>query len=205
MSTFLHPSMLHFIDTCDMSTIRWGAYLESMQLKEVTELAGLTKGHGLYFFENQDLYVTRLVDFVLSGLERDEYSIIIENDRILPLITKRLKESLDGSHLEKVVFVNNYDFYYATGDFSVNSIFDYLPKLIDGYSELDVVIRSWAHVEWRDDQDISQKLILSEQAADTIVSDTELLSVCAYDSDRVSLEIEEGLLNCHNFLINDKA
>lgn len=186
-------------------TNRWGAFLESMQLKEVNELAGLTKGHGLYFFKDQELYVSRLVDFVLSGLDRDEYSIIIENDRIIPLITRRLKESLDERKFDKVKFVNNYDFYYAKGDFNVNSIFDYLPNLIDDYSEMDVVIRTWAHVEWRDDHEISQKLILSEQAADVIVSDTELLSVCAYDSERVSIEIETGLLNCHNFLIKDKA
>jgi hypothetical protein len=176
-----------------------------MQLTEVNELAGLTRGHGLYFFENQDQYITRLVDFVISGLERDEYSIIVENDRIIPLITKRLMELLEESSLEKVKFVNNYDFYYAKGDFSVNSIFDFLPNLIEGYSELDLVIRSWAHVEWRDDQEINRKIMVSEQEADIIVTETELLSVCAYDSERVSKELEEGLLNCHNFLINDKG
>jgi hypothetical protein len=176
-----------------------------MHLKEVNELASLTKGHGLYFFENQEQYVTRVVDFVISGLEHGEYSIIVENDRLMPLITKRLMESVEESSLEKVKFINNYDFYYAKGDFSVNSIFDFLPNLIDGYSELDVVIRSWAHVEWRDEQEVSKKLIVSEQAADIIVTETELLSVCAYDSERVSKELEEGLLNCHNFLINDKG
>lgn len=175
-----------------------------MHLKEVNELASLTKGHGLYFFENQDHYVTRVVDFVISGVERDEYSIIVENDRLIPLITKRLMESVDESSLEKVKFVNNYDFYYAKGDFSVNSIFDFLPNLIGGYPKHDLVVRSWAHVEWRDEQQINRKLLVSEQEADNIVTETELLSVCAYDSERVSKELEEGLLNCHNFVIIDK-
>jgi hypothetical protein len=196
--------MLHFNDKCYMSTIRWGANLESMQLKEVNELAGLTTGHGLYFFKNQEQYVTRLVDFVINGIERNEYSIIVENDRIIPLVSKKLAELFDESRLEKVVFVNNYDFYYANGNFSVNSIFDFIPNLIEGYSEIDLEIRSWAHVEWRDEQEINRKLIDSEQEAGIIVSEPEILAVCAYDSDRVSTELEKGLLSCHNFIISDK-
>lgn len=177
--------------------------MEGTHLRGVSELAGLTEGHGLYFYKNQEKYLTKVVDFVLSGLERNEYSIIVENDRITPLITKRLTESLDESRLEKVKFINNYDFYYAKGDFSLNSIFEFLPNLIDGYSELDVVVRSWAHVEWREEHEVSKKLLDSEQAADVIVSDTNLLAVCAYDSKRVSTELRNGLLGCHNFIINE--
>lgn len=175
-----------------------------MHIKEITELAGLTKGHGLYLFKNQDQYITRVADFVISGAKRGEYSIIIENDRLLPLITKRLMETADESSLEKAKFINNFDFYYSKGDLGINSIFDFLPTLIEGYSERDVAIRSWAHVEWRDEQEVITKLLFSEQSADTIVTETELLSVCAYDSERVSKDLEEGLLNCHNFLINDE-
>lgn len=178
--------------------------MERTQLKEVNELANLTTGHGVYFFQNQDQYVTNVVNYVVSGLERDEYSIIVENDRLIPLIKNRLTALLNESSLEKVKFINNYDFYYAKGDFRINSIFDYLPNLIEGYSELDLVIRSWAHVEWRDEPDVSKKLTASEKEADVIVTETKLLSVCAYDSERVTKEFKEDLLNCHNFIISDK-
>ena len=178
--------------------------MERTQLKEVKELGNLTKGHGIYFFQNQDQYISNVVDFVISGLEQDEYSIIVENDRNIPLIQKRLSALFDESRLEKVKFINNYDFYYAQGDFRINSIFDFLPNLIDGYSELNVVFRSWAHVEWRDALEISKKLTASEKEADVIVTETKLLSICAYDSDRVSEEFMEGLLTCHNFIISDK-
>ncbi|WP_353654076.1 MEDS domain-containing protein [Bacillus sp. ISL-55] len=174
-----------------------------MHLKEVTEIANQVKGHGIYFFQDQDRYISNVVDFVVSGLERDEYSIIVENDRIIPLIQKRLKDLLDESRLEKVNFINNYDFYYAKGDFSVNSIFDFLPNLIEGYSE-NLTVRSWAHVEWRDEPAVSKKLMSSEKEADEIVTETNLLSICAYDSDRVSEELKQSLLACHNLLLNDK-
>lgn len=196
--------MLNFIDRYYISIVKWGAHLESTHLIEVNEIKNLTKGHVLYFFENQNQnqYISNVVDFIISGLELNEYSIIIENDRITSLIKKRLTVLSNESRLEKVTFVNNYDFYYAKGDFNINSIFDYLPKLIKGDSELDLIVRSWAHVEWRDEQKVSEKLLDSENEADNIVTETKLLSVCAYDSERVSKEFREALLNCHNFLIN---
>lgn len=186
-----------------MSTIQRGANLESTHLKEVNEIARLAKGHGIYFFQDQARYISKVVDFVVSGIERDEYSIIVENDRLIPLIQKRLKDLFDESRLEKVKFINNYDFYYAKGDFSINSIFDFLPNLIEGYTE-NLTVRSWAHVEWRDEPEVSKKLMGSEIEADEIVTETKLLSICAYDSERVSKELKEGLLTCHNFFINEK-
>jgi hypothetical protein len=179
--------------------------LESTHLIEVKEIQNLTKGHVLYFFENQDQYVSNVVDFIISGLELSEYCIIVENDRFVPLINKRLKVLVNESRLKKVVFVNNYDFYFATGDFRINSIFDYLPNLIGGYSEPDLAVRSWAHVEWRDEREISEKLLDSENEADKIVMETKILSVCAYDSERVSKEFKESLQNCHNFIINEEG
>lgn len=187
-----------------MSRIKWGVHLESTHLIEVNEIKNLTKGHVLYFFENQDQYISNVVDFIISGIELNEYSIIIENDRITSLVKKRLTVLSNESRLEKVTFINNYDFYYAKGDFNINSIFDYLPKLIKGDSELDLVVRSWAHLEWRDEQNVSKKLLDSENEADKIVTETKLLSVCAYDSERVSKEFREALLKCHNFLINEQ-
>ncbi|MDF2038292.1 MEDS domain-containing protein [Cytobacillus oceanisediminis] len=177
--------------------------MERIHVKEVHEMQDLTKGHVLYFFKNQDQYISNVIEFVLSGLEQNEYSIIVENDRMTPLIKKRLTEKLNNNCLEKVMFVNNYDFYYAKGDFRVNSIFDYLPNLIKGYPELDLAVRSWAHVEWRDEPEVSKKLSVSEKEADLIVAKTKLLSVCAYDSERVSKELKESLLLCHNFLVNE--
>jgi hypothetical protein len=133
------------------------------------------------------------------------FKIIVEYDRITPLIIKRLKELLNESRLEKVKFVNNYDFYYAKGDFRKNSIFDFLPNLIEGYSELDLIFRSWAHVEWRDEREVSKKLYDAEHEADLIVTELKLLSVCAYDSERVSNEFKASLLSSHNYLISDKV
>ncbi|WP_026695458.1 MEDS domain-containing protein [Peribacillus kribbensis] len=178
--------------------------MESTQVIEVIGTKNLTKGHVLYFYESLEKYISNVVDFILSGLKQNEYSIIVENDRITPLIKKRLTMSVKANSLEKVMFINNYDFYYAKGDFRINSIFDYFLKFTEGDPVQDAVLRSWAHVEWRDEREISGTLLASENEADKIVSETNLLSVCAYDSTRVSIEFMEGLLDCHNYLISEK-
>jgi hypothetical protein len=58
-----------------------------------------------------------------------------------------------------------------SGDFRMNSISDFIPNLIEGYSELDLVFRTWAHVEWRDEREVSKKLSLAEKEADPIVTE----------------------------------
>ncbi len=178
--------------------------MERTQVKEVNELRSLAKGHVLYFFEDHDRYLSNVEDFVINGLKLSEYAVIIENDRWIKKIRNKLYESLEERYVQKVAFINNYDFYYAKGDFRVNSIFDFLPKVLDDYSEENSVVRSWAHVEWRDEEEISSKLLASEKDADEIVSDSRILSVCAYDSDRASQEFKTGLLACHNYLLRDQ-
>lgn len=173
-------------------------------MKEVNELRSLAKGHVLYFFENHDRYLSNIEDFVITGLKLNEYAVIIENDRWIRKIRNKLCESLEERYLQKVAFINNFDFYYAKGDFRVNSIFDFLPNVLDDYSEENSIIRSWAHVEWRNEEEIQGKLLASEEAADDIVCDARILSVCAYDSDRASKELKEGLLACHNYLLRDQ-
>ncbi|WP_456272820.1 MEDS domain-containing protein [Bacillus sp. AK031] len=176
--------------------------LEKTHYKTINRLNNLTEGHILYIFEDVEEYIKNVVDFVNCGLEENQYCIIIENDRINLMLQDRLAKILNKSQLSKVVIINNFDFYYAKGDFQCNSIFEYLPKLIENFSE-EIPVRSWAHVEWRDEGEIHQNLSASEKEADVIVSQERLLSVCAYDSERVSGKLKESLINHHNFLLKN--
>lgn len=185
--------------------LEWGAVLEKTHFKLINHLKNLTEGHILYIFENVEEYIKNVEDFVICGLKQNQYSIIIENDRINLMLKKSLASKLSKSQINKVIIINNFDFYYVKGDFQCNSIFDYLPKLIEGYSEEEFVVRSWAHVEWGDEGEVHKKLSTSEKEADIIVSEKRLLSVCAYDSDRVSEELKGSLINQHNFLLDDQG
>jgi hypothetical protein len=182
--------------------LEWGAMLEKTHYNTINRLNNLAEGHILYIFENVEEYIKNVVDFVNCGLEENQYCLIIENDRINLMLKDSLAKTLSKSQLSKVLIINNYDFYYAKGDFQCNSIFEYLPKLIEGYSE-EVPVRSWAHVEWRDEGEIHHNLSASEKEADVIVSQERLLSVCAYDSAKVNEELKESLINHHNFILKD--
>ncbi|MEH7886596.1 MEDS domain-containing protein [Bacillus sp. JJ1609] len=177
--------------------------MKKTHYKKINDLKYLTEGHILYIFENVEEYIKNVVDFVISGLEQNQYIIIIENDRINLMLKNRLALMLSKSQLNKVFIINNFDFYYAMGDFRCNSIFEYLPKLIEGYPKEGIAVRSWAHVEWGDEGEVHKKLLTSEKEADVIVSEKRLLSVCAYDSHRVSEELKGSLINRHTFLLND--
>jgi len=177
--------------------------LEKRDVKVINQLNDLTEGHVLYFFEDINAYINNIIDFVISGLDHNQYSLIIENDRIVPLIEKKLAVLLNESQISKVKFINNYDFYFANGDFACNSIFDYLPRLYKGYNEQEFRVRSWAHIEWGDISYIHNKLTESEKEAEIIVSRKGILSVCAYDSDRMSEELKTNLQCHHNFLIRN--
>ncbi len=178
--------------------------MENIHIKEINNLENITEGHVLYFFEDSETYMQNVIDFVIAGLDQDEYSVIIENDRILPSLQKRLESTLDDSQLSKVKFANNFDFYYAKGDFRSNSIFEFFPKLSFGDPKQELAVRSWAHIEWRDEHEVCEKLSISEREADVIVKEARLLSVCAYDLDRVSEELKDSLLTSHSFLIYDQ-
>ena len=183
--------------------IRRGAVFEIEKFKVINHLRNLPDGHILYFFENIEEYIKNIVDFVVYGIEQNQSSIIIENDRITPLVKESLASILNSSQLNKVRFVNNYDFYFAKGNFQCNSIFEYVPILFKDYAEQGFIVRSWAHIEWGDIQEIHNNLLESEEEAEVIVRKKRLLSVCAYDSDRVSEELKKGLLTHHTFLMED--
>lgn len=186
-----------------VSLIKWGANLKQIEVQEVTNLRSLSKGHVAYFFTDQEKYVSNVVDYVIAGLRQDECTIIVESDRMAPMIVLKLAQLLTVPELDQVRFLNNFEFYYAHGDFRINSIPDLLPTLFKGEFDPDMGYRTWAHIEWRDESEVS-KLLHSEQQADFIVEQENLLSVCAYDSRLVSGDFRQRLLASHPIHLHDK-
>lgn len=187
-----------------VSQTKWGAKLKQIEVQEVPDLRSLTKGHVAYFFTDQEQYVSNVVDYVIAGLRQNECTIIVESDRMAPMIVLKLAQKLTAPELDQVRFLNNYEFYYAHGDFRINSIPDLLPTLFKGEFDPDMCYRTWAHIEWRDESEVS-KLLHSEEQADIIVAEENLLSVCAYDSRRVSGDFRDRLLASHSIHLHDKA
>ena len=66
-----------------------------------------------------------------------------------------------------------------------------------------IPIRTWAHVEWKEQEDIFSKLVNYEDVADQGLCSAGTISVCAYDGTQISASLQNQLLRNHEYLMTD--
>ena len=96
-----------------------------------------------------------------------------------------------------------YQFYGLYGDFHCESIVNHFSKIVKRFQDQHIPIRTWAHVEWKEQEDIFSKLVNYENVADQIVSSAGTISVCAYDGQQISASLQNHLLRNHEYLMTD--
>lgn len=69
--------------------------------------------HMLYAYYEMDKYLKQVVNFILDGIEEGEYTILVENDRLYPIIQQELSTRLTIDQMKYVHFVNSLSFYYS--------------------------------------------------------------------------------------------
>lgn len=158
--------------------------------------------HIFYSFDNLEKYIENVLLFIEKGIKEEERIIIIENDRLFPLIQERIS-SIKNVDSDIILHINNYDFYYSSGDFHPESINKYFAATVSPYIKNNIPIRTWAHVEWGDQQGISRKIKEFEIQAHKNVTDKKSISVCAYESDRTTPEIKNSLKKSHGYYMTD--
>lgn len=156
-----------------------------------------------YYTQNEDLYIENAASYIISGIEDEGNIVFIENDRLFPLIYEKASEILSPSELERIQHINSFDFYWSTGSFDTESIVAYFAKILEPYFANQIPVRTWAHVEWGQMQDISDTIVSFEAAAHESVISMNLLSVCAYDADRLPHRLKGLLCEYHTHLITD--
>lgn len=153
--------------------------------------------------QNLESYVKNAVSYILSGLQEGNHVILIENDKIRPLIDEKISGKLPASELKKIKYVNNFDFYWSTGNFHTPTIVAYFSQILEPFLTNSIPVRTWAHVEWGQMQDIADTISKFEEAAHQSVTSMKLLAVCAYDDSRLSPQLKKTLLQSHTHLITD--
>lgn len=161
--------------------------------------------HIFYAFKDQEIYIDNVIAYVNSALELGNHVMIIENDRIIPIIQSKLDEKFEQEQLDMVHTINNYDFYCYRGNFHKETILSYLENMIAPFLEKNIPIQTWAHVEWRDQEEIFQTLGEYEKEADRMLQATNLITICAYDANRVPQSLKEILMDCHDYYMTDNA
>ena len=110
--------------------IERGTSLDKEFEQLTSDLQQASGGHLVYLTQNQELYIKKVVSFILSGIEEGSHIICIENDRIYPSIYQNISKKLTSSQLKKILHVNNFDFYWSTGNFDIPSIVAYFSKIL---------------------------------------------------------------------------
>ncbi|OCA81592.1 hypothetical protein A8F94_22245 [Bacillus sp. FJAT-27225] len=169
------------------------------------EFFNLSEGHVFYNTYSPDRYIDNLLLFIRSGLNQGQHCLIIENDRLWLRAKSRFSKNFTSKQLERVIHINNFDFYYYTGDFHTETIVDYFSKILSPYKERKFEVRTWTHVEWGNDIDMNTKIKQFEQKAEEDVSKLKLLAVCAYDGERLNKSLIESLHATHNYYLSDKV
>ncbi|WP_079509220.1 MEDS domain-containing protein [Mesobacillus jeotgali] len=159
--------------------------------------------HIFYDFDDEQKYIDNLIMYITAAIGLGNHVMIIENDRIMPEIQNRIKTLFNEKEQEMIHTINNYDFYCYRGNFHKETILSYLQNMISPFLQNNIPIQTWAHVEWREQEEIFQSLGEYEMEADLIIQASNLITICGYDSNRVPDSLKKILMDCHDYHMTD--
>jgi len=176
--------------------------MESAFLKLTNKKNGI---HIFYSIKEIETYLNDLVSFVLAGVEQGDHVLVIESEKIIPMLNKKLKLLLSDKQLTYIHTINNFDFYCSNGSFQPRVIFGNLSTAIKSFNENNNSFRAWAHVEWAEQEGISALLERYERESDNFVAENDLYIVCAYDDDRVPNSLKTALMKYHEYVLTENG
>lgn len=159
--------------------------------------------HVLYSYNEMENYIKQVLSYIQDGIMAGDYVILVENDRIYPIIHKELSTRLTKDQMELLHFVNNFDFYCSSGSYHPPAIEEYFNKTVQPYVENKISFRSWAHVEWAT---LEGPLHIIEEFERTVDKAVNLLSfplICAYKGERMPDYLKTILLETHPYILED--
>lgn len=157
--------------------------------------------HVLYPYKGMDNYIEQVVSFIEDGIIVGDYTILVENERIFPIIHKELCKRLTEEQLEFVHHVNNFDFYYSSGSYHPPAIAEYFTKMVQPYVENNISFRSWAHVEWASMEDPLHLIEDFEKIVDDAVQEISFPLICAYERERMPNHVQAMLMQTHPYVL----
>lgn len=170
----------------------------------IDELKKANGGHICYLYDNPTEYIETVISFIVLGITQGEHVVLIENDRNMLHINKKLDKQLSKEQRKNLHIINNFDFYWANGDFHPHTITRYFSKKMDSLITNNAPVRTWGHIEWGDPDDLSDKLEEFEKIADCVVNEQGLISVCAYDANKTPSTWKSLLINSHGVMLSDE-
>lgn len=162
-----------------------------------------TEAHILYFFENKTNYIENMMAYIKAGLDRGHHLLIIENPTIYSEVNPWILKLFTDEQRKCIHHMDNHTFYDYYGDFHIHSILKNFDEVLEPFFNHNISIRTWAHVEWKKQDNISAKLEEFENLADCSVNNHGLMSVCAYDASDVTASLQTTMMRSHEYLMTD--
>jgi anti-sigma regulatory factor (Ser/Thr protein kinase) len=159
--------------------------------------------HILYFYSSHESYLDNAAAFLQSGINLGQHVVLVDSEENYRDIRARLRSRLADDTIERIHYVHQRDFYCEHGILHISNIMKrftdvFTPKLEDG-----VPIRSWGNVYWEGQEDIFEQLQTYEHQCDEAIYDMSLLGVCVYDGKRVPVDIQNKMLQYHEYFMTD--
>jgi hypothetical protein len=175
------------------------------KIQELISTVNETGAHIFYSYEKEEKYVDNLIAYVKAAIGLGNHVMLIENDRIMPELQKRIQAEFSAEEQEMIHTINNYEFYCYRSNFNKETILSYLENMLAPFLEKNIPIQTWAHVEWRDQEEIIQTLGEYEKEADSMLQATKFINICGYDSNRVPESLKAVLMECHDYYMTDST
>lgn len=174
-------------------------------VKELSEgLQRKKTGHIFYYSKDLDKYVENAISYIVFGIKQGDHVLLVENTRIYPMIRKELEHCLTVAELEKVLYIDNFDFYWRNNNFHPRTIMNHFNEVAGPLLESGNEVRTWGHIEWGVQADIEREIVEYEKELDTIVLEKDAVSVCAYDASKVSDSLKTKLMAVHGLYMTDE-
>lgn len=171
----------------------------------ITPLTSVASGgHIVYLYEDADRYFDNAAAYVTSGVHHGHQILFIDSEIWYRRLLLKLETLLTAEQLESVHYIDSYEFYRLYGDFHCHSITQHFEAILQPYLERGDSVRTWAHVEWAEQDDIPAKIEGFERTADCCVIDNGILSVCAYGARNISASLQLSLLRNHEYMMTDE-
>lgn len=161
-------------------------------------------GHIFYCSHELDKYIENAVSYIVFGIKHGDYVLFVENTRIYPLIHKKVESQLSAEEMNRLLFVNNFDFYWRNGTFHPSIILKHFNEATGHLFENGQAVRTWGHIEWGAQDDIEREIIEYEKTLDAVVPLKNAISVCAYDASRLTESLKKQLMTIHGFYMTDE-
>ena len=177
-----------------------------LNFKQLLNSSAISEGaHILYTFTELDKYYKNAADYIADGLLKGEKILLVDKKEYFAKIQAQiLSMGYSENHLDSIIFVDAQNFYLTSDNnfnaqLCLNNLVYFLKEILDKGQK----VRTWGQVDLPDYNSNISQLREYESASDKFVENHQVISVCTYQSLRISSFIQNEMSKVHHYLMTD--